>query len=584
MRVSATIGVACLLSLCGGAVLAQDDAQPLSRKTPATSYAATSSPPQSDQQQSQSQDPVAAMVGAWELSNADHDKICQLNFRDDAVPGGYKLDIDKNCPNVFPSTKDIVAWTIDKLRQPAPARRPAGDAVIELTQVESGMFDGFKPEEGRYILQAAAAVQTRSADDMVGDWAIARGTGKPICAADTGEHPCPTGGDYLSAQAQARLRCAGHPLRPDVMAHGQRRSGAAQPRGQIWRFEENDANTWQRVPEIPIRSCWCGRAANNLNKQNRRMSKRHQVIIVGGGPVGVALAVELGLRGIACALVERRLEPQLIPKGQNLTQRSMEHFYFWGVADELRAVRLLPPEFPMSGIVAYRNLNNEYWYAPPLREIVNSYYFQNERAAAAIPGRERAAQTHGATRQCRSRGSAGPRKPSSKTTTACASPSPRTAAAGNARGRLRRRLRRRPFHGPQADRHRTRRRRFRPDHGAGAVSLAASCTRSSSAFRRARPIACCIRTSKAIGSSSAGSMSASAGSSIHRCRPTRRGTITTFTACLQKVRRLPLRRRLRLCRLLGSAHRGRRDLSGRPRLHRRRRRAFASALWRLRPQ
>jgi 2-polyprenyl-6-methoxyphenol hydroxylase-like FAD-dependent oxidoreductase len=110
------------------------------------------------------------------------------------------------------------------------------------------------------------------------------------------------------------------------------------------------------------------------------MSKRHQVIIVGGGPVGVALAVELGLRGIDCALIERRLEPQLIPKGQNLTQRSMEHLHSWGVADQVRAIRLLPPEFPMSGIVSYRNLNDEYWYAPPLREIVNSYYFEpNER-------------------------------------------------------------------------------------------------------------------------------------------------------------------------------------------------------------
>jgi 4-hydroxyisophthalate hydroxylase len=108
--------------------------------------------------------------------------------------------------------------------------------------------------------------------------------------------------------------------------------------------------------------------------------KRHQVVIVGGGPVGVALAVELGLRGISCALIERRMEPQLIPKGQNLTQRSMEHLRSWGVADEVRAIRLLPPEFPMSGIVSYRNLNNEYWYAPPLREIVNSYYFEpNER-------------------------------------------------------------------------------------------------------------------------------------------------------------------------------------------------------------
>ena len=110
------------------------------------------------------------------------------------------------------------------------------------------------------------------------------------------------------------------------------------------------------------------------------MNKQYQVVIVGGGPVGVALAVELGLRGIACALIERRLEPQRIPKGQNLTQRSMEHFWAWGVADAVRAVRILPPDYPMSGIVAYRDLSSRYWYAPPLREIVNSYYFQeNER-------------------------------------------------------------------------------------------------------------------------------------------------------------------------------------------------------------
>src|SRR6266571_4317767 len=84
-----------------------------------------------------------------------------------------------------------------------------------------------------------------------------------------------------------------------------------------------------------------------------------QVVIVGGGPVGVALAVELGQRGISCALVERRVEPQRIPKGQNLTQRSVEHFYFWGIADALRAARVLPPEYPMNGIVAYRDLAGE---------------------------------------------------------------------------------------------------------------------------------------------------------------------------------------------------------------------------------
>src|SRR5262245_16932725 len=104
--------------------------------------------------------------------------------------------------------------------------------------------------------------------------------------------------------------------------------------------------------------------------------KRHQVVIVGGGPVGVALAVELGQRGISCAVVERRLTPQRIPKGQGLTQRSMEHLHFWGVADKVRAVRLLPPEYPASGVTAYRDLMSDTWYAPPLRTIVNRYYFQ----------------------------------------------------------------------------------------------------------------------------------------------------------------------------------------------------------------
>jgi flavin-dependent dehydrogenase len=115
------------------------------------------------------------------------------------------------------------------------------------------------------------------------------------------------------------------------------------------------------------------------------MKKRHQIVIVGGGPVGVALAVDLGLRGISCVLVERRLEPQRIPKGQNLTQRTVEHFYFWGIADELRAARILPPGYPMNGIVDYGNLMSEYWYAPPLREIVNSYYFQKNERLPPVP-------------------------------------------------------------------------------------------------------------------------------------------------------------------------------------------------------
>ncbi len=110
------------------------------------------------------------------------------------------------------------------------------------------------------------------------------------------------------------------------------------------------------------------------------MTKRHQVIIVGGGPVGMALAIDLAQRGVSSALVERRSEPHRIPKGQGLTQRSMEHFHSWGVADKVRAARLLPSGFTMSGITAYRDLMSDYWHAPRVRELVNAYYFQsNER-------------------------------------------------------------------------------------------------------------------------------------------------------------------------------------------------------------
>jgi 2-polyprenyl-6-methoxyphenol hydroxylase-like FAD-dependent oxidoreductase len=110
------------------------------------------------------------------------------------------------------------------------------------------------------------------------------------------------------------------------------------------------------------------------------MGEHYQVVIVGGGPVGMALAVELAQRGVACAVVERHLGVGTIPKGQNLTQRTLEHFYFWGCVDQLRAARLLPPGYPIGGVTAYGSLSSEYWYAPAGLEQVRSYYFQeNER-------------------------------------------------------------------------------------------------------------------------------------------------------------------------------------------------------------
>ena len=118
-------------------------------------------------------DATNAMIGTWEFSNADHDKICRFVFRADQAPNGYKLDIDKNCPAVFPVTRDLVAWMVDNYGG-LQLLDAAGKAVIELNKAEDGIYDGFEPTQGRYVLQSAAAAPVRSAEDMLGDWDCAR--------------------------------------------------------------------------------------------------------------------------------------------------------------------------------------------------------------------------------------------------------------------------------------------------------------------------------------------------------------------------------------------------------------------------
>jgi 2-polyprenyl-6-methoxyphenol hydroxylase-like FAD-dependent oxidoreductase len=61
------------------------------------------------------------------------------------------------------------------------------------------------------------------------------------------------------------------------------------------------------------------------------------VLIAGGGPVGLATALELSRHGIRSAVIEPRPEVAwLRPRAKTVSARTMEHFRRWGLADELR--------------------------------------------------------------------------------------------------------------------------------------------------------------------------------------------------------------------------------------------------------
>src|ERR1043166_453287 len=103
----------------------------------------------------QPSDTIKAMVGAWELSNADRDKTCTVNFRIAPAGANYAAELEKKCGDAFPATRGIVAWTIGR-NDMLLLVDAAGKPVLELLEVEAGMYEGLRPNEERYFLQNAA--------------------------------------------------------------------------------------------------------------------------------------------------------------------------------------------------------------------------------------------------------------------------------------------------------------------------------------------------------------------------------------------------------------------------------------------
>ena len=67
-----------------------------------------------------------------------------------------------------------------------------------------------------------------------------------------------------------------------------------------------------------------------------------QVLVIGGGPVGLSTVLHLEAQGIDCVLVERHPTTASHPKASYFNVRTMEILRQLGIADEVYATALFP--------------------------------------------------------------------------------------------------------------------------------------------------------------------------------------------------------------------------------------------------
>ncbi len=78
------------------------------------------------------------------------------------------------------------------------------------------------------------------------------------------------------------------------------------------------------------------------------------VLIVGAGPAGLALAIEMGRLGVRCLVIEQNDRVGYSPRAKTTNVRTREHLRRWGIADNLRAASKLPADYPSNIVFATR--------------------------------------------------------------------------------------------------------------------------------------------------------------------------------------------------------------------------------------
>jgi Protease inhibitor Inh len=189
-----------------------------------------------------------SMIGQWELSTTERSKTCVVTLKADSSPLGLKLDLEPGCATALPFTADIKAWGIKGL-DIVRLQNGTGEAVIDFTEVESGIFEGMRTGEGIYILQNLAAARSlaKSMDQMIGDWAMVRGDGRPICGLTL------TNTEATQDNFQVFLKPRCDPLitnfAPTMWRLDRGELLLFSAGGEAWHFEADDNAQWRQVPD-----------------------------------------------------------------------------------------------------------------------------------------------------------------------------------------------------------------------------------------------------------------------------------------------------------------------------------------------